>query len=982
MAATEINATGYELLSLRHEMGRASVMRFFVPNEFADSSSAFAVRSEVRYTVNSVCVFYGRIVTPKREVRDGVDGIEYTAADPLEFLAHNPVANAGEGVNAFYNRKDVDVSAYAYPDAYSVASILGAELASILGGTNDVYSLDFSLASSPSAVVPLNVQVKGKSWLGLIDALVAEVPGMSYWYDPTACTFNVGGTLTHGGTLKFYDLSQAGTGSKKVVLPMRSTTASLWPINCEGLEINEDVSASYDTVVVHGWGDMVERYDSVTADWTALASGAIGGDMPFLRYAASGEIEAFEPSTGTWVPESTRSPRPYFPESNATGYRSVGRRFSVPKTIFDIRVVQASSGPAVYRRDVQSMWLEAIQNEWDIGPSWTGAGGGFSFHQVSLVNGIRIADIGPPATVDNDGDVRPNPRLYPTFPVVGANDPRFQIPVPTAYERDRFVTKEPLVRRTDYLFSSNASGNALYNGLVGQPCFKYWYIYAGTSLRYTGGDPFYVTRTDGALGYNKRLDLYDERFLKYTNKDAVVIRDDTTLLDAYADHVWSIVKRKRVYGSAKVHEPGANPLTLWPMGCSVQVFNYGADDGTYDIPVRVQAVDLSRFVSAQSIEVSFDRANTFTPLNKYLESKEFFLGALERGDGKLEGKRGDKVVVDKAKPKKPVETGGMTAPAMQQNISVTDPTDPAALVRGKILSVSVLKGTGTTTLADPNCVKYLVQTIDGARSSTVYRTPICRQFHTHDEIMAAAVGSECIIAITPLAGTSGSYDLMLFSCNERLAQRFIDGTISSASALSGLPAAISYDWESFDGVYTGTADYPLYRPYNLNPRVVAALPGSPCKIFLDEGGGGFTARLWSCIEQLDFEACGPGTDSYTFAYGGTATFGIEAMSSTAGPAGTDAEEIVSESGDVILDATATYTESAPEDDIITGTDYIVTYDINGDAVVAYHSTSLLDPDYLSDILFCDAAYETVFLSTALNQVDVAAIGSGGSSETG
>lgn len=974
MSVIEINdPTTYEMVELKHEMGRASRMKFYTIAEFGDST-AMADRSEVKFTVDSVCLFYGRTLPAKRVIRNGLDVLEYTAADPLEFLAHNPIANNGDGVNQWYNRKDIDVSAYAYPTDQRVRDIIDAEFASLVGVGLDIWVIVWSQAGAPANVVPFTFQAKGKSWLGLLEALVNESPGLSYWYDPT--TYNE--KANRKGTLRFYDLTASGaTPAKQVVLPYRDPDSlRTYTVNWDSGEIVEDISASYDTVVVHGWGDMTEVYEDVSEDWTALSAGAIGGSMPFLRKTAAGSIEAFVPGLGggTWTDESLISPRPWFPESNAPGYKSAYRRFSVPDEIADIKIARANTGsPAVYRRELQSVWLDVCQNVWDLGSSWTSGG---QIHSVVMAANIRIADFGDTATIDNDGDVKANPTLYPTYPTVGTNETRFPLQVPVAMERDRFVVKEPLARRTDYLFTSilTFTGSTGYANLANQVCFKYWPIDLGLKLRYTKREDFEVTQTDGALGFNKRLDLYDERFLKYTNKDGAVLRDDTAYLNAYLDPVWALVKRKRVYGTLTVHESGAGPMTLWAMGYSVTLCNYGADNATRTLPVRIQSIDLSGYLRSQRITIGFDRENTFKSLSKYLEGKEWFAGNAQQGEGGLEGKRGDRLVVDKNKTKRPFDASLPPEAAHNQTISGTPNTDAIAFVVGKITERSIAVGLATTDTANPSCVKYRAKTLDNVYDTgATQQVPAMRQFRDRTTLKAAAIDSHCIIGLIP--SSTGAIVPTIYLVSEQLAQWLIAGHITAVTTTaSAKPPAVSYKYTSDDGLYSATVfEAPQFRPYNNNPLIVPAAVGTRCQIQISlDSAGVWNAYLWSVQEQIDFAQCSAGDSGYQYAANASLFDPGFIIVNSSG------QEIVNPDGNLILSASSSYSNE-PESQVITNAAGFVIFDKTGaNPILTDQSVDLIaDPSYF-DTLFLSNTTGTVVVGATSNRLVASATSDTGS----
>ncbi len=940
-------------------------MRFRPIAGLADSS-ALADRTEVKYTVDGTCWFYGRTLPVQRTAATDQEIIEYVAADPIEFLGHNPVANDGEGTNRWYNRRGIDVSAYVYPVNRTIAQIIAAEFADIVGSSKDILALDFTdSAGGPSSVVPIDFEAKGKSRLGIIDALVGESPSLSYWYDPTTYTGD-----TTKGTLRFYDLAKSsGLSAKEIVLPRREPGLVLPTANCESLGISEDLSSSYDMVVIHGRGDMTETIEEPVADWTALGGNAIGATCPYLRRNADGAVEYFDHLSGpngTWLPEAGLATRPYYPESDAPGYKEAFRRYSVSDDIADVKIAPVGTGsPTTYERKTQSMWLSVCQNVWNIGGSFRV---GSTFYDVRLyANTTRVGSFGPVATVDNDGDVAPNAKLYPNYPVINDTDPLFPVPTPSAYERDRFVLKEPLVRRTEYLFPTNASGDATYNNLAGQPCFKYWQTDQGLTMRYTASVPLTVSFTDGGLGYNKRLDLWDERFLKYTDADGNVLRDDTTLLTDFAEPVWDLVKRKRYYGESIVHvTPTAGMLTDW-MGKTISVVNYGSDAATRDIPARIQGVDLSHAIATHTLTVSYDRPNTFRPLSKFLEGREFFEGSVEDGQGKLEGKRGDRLVAPKAKVKKPLEDATGQGVTSSSSILADPGGGRETILRGTITARSAATGTATTGLTDPTVVKYAAETLDGAYATPAQQIPLLRPFNPGTPLQAAAIGSACLISVIPKSGASG-YDVELLTAAEKVRQYLIGGTVTvaysggSPGSTPGRPLTIDYDWASEDGVYSGTRDYPLYRPYNTNPEVVPAPVNSECLILLSlDGSGGYEAELWSVQEELNFDECGTGG---LFQY---ADDGVD-FDTTHIIVNVSGEEIVNADGHLILSKDAPAYSNSPEERIITSKTGRTLYNSAGGVILKADDGSdgmrILDPSFIDSKMAASGVGHTVVSKSA------------------
>lgn len=963
MAFTELNdPSTYEITSLTHEMGKASQLSFYVLAEDPDATTpAFPKRTEVKFTVSGVVWFHGRTLPARRTIRKGKEVLEYTAADPLEFLGNNPCASNGLGVSEWYNRNAVDVTAFAWPSGQTVQQIITAELASVVGAGKQIGALDFSKAGTAASVVPSEFQTKGKTWLGLIEALVNESPGLGYWYDPT--TISDAGSPVTRGTLRFYDLSTLGlSATRKVATLARRDGASSSGANVEDCEIVEDITQSYDTVIVRGWGDMTERYDAATPAWTALAGAAAGNSGPYLRNnTTTGKVEVFKPGPvpagGSWVAEDTVSPRPWFPESTAPGYKSVGRRFSVPAAIADIRITRKdSTSPAVYQRDPQSMWVFTLQNVWDIGQTqWWGAGG-TQLHVGTIVADLKIMDFSG-GLVDDDGNVLPNPQAYGN--PVTVTEPRFNLPTPTAYDSKGstgyFILKEPLMRRTTYLFSGTQDPN--YANMMGQVVFKWWPTYDYVWFKYTSTATLESTKQNLSLGFGKTLLLYDQRLVKYTNADGAVIKDDSSALSAAAQAIFDFVSRVRVYGSLTLDTDPDKVMTDWPIGFLVRLANWGADGATYDLPAVIQGIELTGCRDERRVKIRFDRENTFKPLEKLIQARDFYEGDSVVGDSGLSGRRGQRANPNpKPKSKKPNDVGGGQDPTVVngKTISTKDPQSGVSIVRGKITARSTARGKASA-------VNYTAQTIDGLYTTAANSKPKLRAVSEGTVIFAAEVGSDCTIELVPRTDNSGAYDAQILSVHERTNQWLVKGHITSRTAAQSTPPNILYNWVSDDGIWTGTNSRPMFAPYNDAPLVDAATadatgadPASACEIMIFETAAGsplaysYDARLWSCQEKLHFDLCVPG--GFTFLQG-DGNLDSEAIIVSA-----SGEEVVTPGGEVVVADGYDWPEGV-ETGLIVGADNKVVHTPNWEAVVSGAQTDVQPTYYDTTLTASYAGYD-------------------------
>lgn len=636
MAFTEINTDEYDVQAIEHQMGRTSLMRFTKISELGDDDE-LPVRTNVRYTVDGAVWFAGKTLPVKRSIGPGgQEVIEYVAADITEFLARNPC----DEVNRYYNRNQSDSNIYPYPSGKSVQFIVDAEFDSIVGSGKLIGGIDWALAGTGKDIVPLDFETRGKTWLQILDALVAEVPTLAWWYDPSD---GLNSNEVTGGTIRFYDLSVVPGSPQDVWLPDKSNdTLDEDDRVIESIDIDEDISSSYDTLVLFGWGDCVEEYEKVVP-----AFNASGVEFNVVLRQNTNNVQQLSTiGSGSWVnPDSNNLGRKgWHPGSKRLDAQWLYRRFQVTKEIIDLRLrLDTTVTPNVVVRESQSMWVETLNYVYNTGPLT------FTLNSAvyvgALLSGVKVQ---VPYTGNQDDDsgneitdfgtVVPNPSMYPSYPT--DTEPRVQLGTPAEYEGKYFTLASPLIHRSDFVFSANLSGSVPYNLLINQPVFKYRVMGNDVWLRYTSKEEFKVTLTDGSLGYGKKIHLWDQRFLKYTDKDGTVVRDDTATMTDYATTMFALMKRRRVYGSLAVHLPDTDDaINAIPMGASIRIRNWkGSTNKTLD--ARVQSVNLTDTRHRHALKLGFDSPSTFTAIEKAARFRAWFRANEINGTGGASGAGG------------------------------------------------------------------------------------------------------------------------------------------------------------------------------------------------------------------------------------------------------------------------------------------------------------------------------------------------------
>lgn len=639
MAIIELNSDSYSIQEIVHGMKRASTCRFRPVAGLSDSA-ALADRQEVKFTLSGSVVFVGRVLPASRSLGAGADEIEYMAADVTEYLATNPIAE----VNEWYNRSR-DQNIYPYPTDAGIRTIIETELASIIGVGKPIGATDWTnVPADTQALVIYNFQTKGKTWLGLLESVAAEVPTLAWWYDPTTTS----GSTADGGTLRFYDLSKTSGTTAVAVVGRKDGVADGYTPNVESHNLQVDISQSYDKLTIHGWGDMTELLEEATAGWDYTKDGGFTGhyDPAILRDHPStpGKVQQFTPDAGggSWSTVSdTSSSHPWFATSQRSVNRDAYRKYKVTKEIVDVRLTRDDTvSPPRYVSAERSMWVYTLAYSWDAGPIAFPIDAGY--YVGALVHGTKFTMF-TNGIYDDFGDVTPDASIYPDYPTTRL--PRTDLGTPAQYEKEYFNLQAPRVVRTNYLFQSvspSATDAAEYANLVNSFCFCYWPVGSVPTrtdvwMLYTGRDDLSIVVEDAGLGYSKHKELWDQRFFKYTNIDGDVVRDDTAMLQDYADALFAFLSRKRVYGSINLVVDPSEAMTKYAMGTFVRIRNWDTAGGTYDVPAIVQSLNLTEARDAFRVVVGFDSPNTFHSLDISTRFRQYFEANQINGTGGVIG---------------------------------------------------------------------------------------------------------------------------------------------------------------------------------------------------------------------------------------------------------------------------------------------------------------------------------------------------------
>ncbi len=641
-AALELNSSSFQLGDIRHQMSRAATARFSLRADLGDATPLPA-RQRVRITIGSTLVFAGRVLPVERMIARNSDTTSYVAADVLEYLARNPAAV----VNEFYNRNPIDDAAYPWPQDKTIKNIIETEFTSIVGTGLTIGALDWSdLPTAVRDMIVPDYQVKGKTWLGILESLASETAVLAWWYDPTACPTGE----TEGGTLRFYDLSKVPSPAKDAVIaPKDPFSYAGATVNVESVKITEDVSNTYDRLTFYGWGDFYELYELTEKKWGVGPIFSVEGDEEILRRKADGNYESW--SGASWgAVDYTLQYIAWTPRNTHSNHRYAYRRYSVTNEIVDLRLVlDHSYTPARAVKAERSMWAFTLLWEWNVGViSFTGPSPTL-YHSGYVSGGIKnvtytfgwIATApGNPDGIGDYGLVRPVPTVYPDYPTINDTDMLLALDGPASTEKNYLLFDRPLVVETNvhFLGSDDGTGFPPASALVGPTLTMFWPVGDSVYLRYTGKIELSAVRTS-ALGISKHLKVYDQRFLKYTDIDDTVIRDDSAMMGAFADALFSQLSRVRTYGEIDLIVTPEDLMTDWPMGAGVRLVNYGTDGATKTLSARVQSLNISLVRDSKKLTIGFDSPDSFLPLDRSMQFRQWFrsndlTGSVVVGEGR------------------------------------------------------------------------------------------------------------------------------------------------------------------------------------------------------------------------------------------------------------------------------------------------------------------------------------------------------------
>lgn len=789
------NPATYNVTEIVQRMSKASTVSFTVISDRVDAA-VLPIRSRVRFTItNSVgvktCFFDGFTLPANRSLSRGTDQVEYTAADVIEQLGNQPC----DEVNQWYNRTSNDAGVYPYPSDYTLEQIINTELASVVGSGKLIEALDFTALGAIKDLVPREFEVKGKTFLGILDALASEVVVMGFWYDPS--TLNMGVMPpTGGGTLRFYDLSAAPSSPKDVVL---NDSLSDLATNCESITINEDVSACCDKLTFYGWGTFHEYRELLTPAWGS----DIGEFNVLLRNNAStGALEQFSGAAWLAIPNDIAG-TPWHPNSTYKQAPFGFRRYSTAHEIADLRVTKdASVSPARLIRSQQSMVVELRKYNWDTGSMVaTGSDGTIWTGSFNLRTGVKEAAFtGAP---ESYGSVAPiSPIIYE------------QVGPPAQTERNYLLLADHAVYKRTFNFDANISGDSGFDAVVHQNCFMYSPIGDQVWLTYTGRDDISSVQQDLSLGLSKHLKLYDVRFFKYTDIRGTVLRDDTAEIAAYAATLFAFLKRARIYGQIAIHNDARTVNSDFPMGCYVQVKNWQVADGTYAIPARVQGRRFGQLMSDWRAELEFDQPQTYTPLDLIKKFRAYFEHHQLSGEtGGFKGPNAN-AIPGHVTTQKTREPSGKPQTPINPPIQWATPPTPATanVIDSRFVQGEITVQAGGASSNVSSTFTYKWQSLDGKIVSQAGLTPFYRPYNNEVFVIPAPVGSKCVGWLVP----SGSGNqALLWSVNEKLdyqvcttSASFVfrdgDGSLDMANVLLAVDGSPVVDINGNLVVATGT----------------------------------------------------------------------------------------------------------------------------------------------------------------------------------
>lgn len=600
----------YDVIEITRRLNAPAIMRFRTPRLRSEQyPSGWLVRQEVSFIKDGVKLFFGRVLPQTFTISANEDEREYVAADVLEYLAHNPC----DEVSEWYNRTNAPVLS-GYPIGQTLRQILEAEWASIINASNGLIdSIDWTAANGREDVVIPDFSPKGKTWLGVLDSLISEVPVLGYYYDPTS----VPGTSLLGvtnGVLRIIDTSNipTPTSSSRVVVPFPKTTGHTvgdgTPI-VERMSITQDISRSYDTLVVRGRGSFVEiEKEKLGIGWTANQVSRMGPDTPFsiqlprttLRDDPGGSSKPQVWSLGNWTGSfsDSLSSTPWYPDKprleDQRAYRRYQADFRVAAFRLErnpvtgvlgevdaqIRAYHLQYPRREFRATLANNYSETVGLTFRIanGPgsvTYIGSLGGPDGHRRAVAFSNQQTDLNTGQTIIDLGDHLPHEGYYPTYPTVDVdNEPLVEIEGTITTEDVYVILPYSLIAQFTYFFTERAVNvPATYTALVGNTVYVYWPYGNDVWLDYTSQQDFEVTLTDSSRGWDKTLVLYEQRLFIYEDVNGDTLRDDTALLAEYADIVFDAINRPTYDGDCTVHAT-VSDIASYQLGKAVRFTNY------------------------------------------------------------------------------------------------------------------------------------------------------------------------------------------------------------------------------------------------------------------------------------------------------------------------------------------------------------------------------------------------------------------------
>ena len=364
----------------------------------------------------------------------------------------------------------------------------------------------------------------------------------------------------------------------------------------------------------------------------------------YERYTDSG-------SDGSWL---TNAGTVWTPDRDTIDARRAFRRYKIPNkpdgsprraigTKLDVE--QLPSGETQVIQISPATTVENLSHQWYAGSLSFTIGSVFLGFIIDGVKHIVFTD-----GLENDwGDVEPNISFYPDYPNgpggIGTDpSPIFPASEVAAVEDNMILLNQALIFETRYVFNGNLGAGG-WNNLTNELVSLFWGTGYDVWASYTAWDELDIVRENTGLGFEKHLVLYEPRFFKYTKLDGTVIRDDTAVINEFAELLFELITKPRYFGSATLDvtelDDGAevfnnrdNKRDIF-MGSPIQIENWKPnDDFTVFTPkVLIQSIELSQYDTEKRISIGFDNPQTFIPLANTQQFRSFFEDSFNAGFG-------------------------------------------------------------------------------------------------------------------------------------------------------------------------------------------------------------------------------------------------------------------------------------------------------------------------------------------------------------